>query len=332
MGTRRIAVLGGGAMGTACVCVLAENPDLRPVLWLREEELAARMVETRENDRYLPGIHLPEATKITSIRKDAVAEVDSIVAAVPCQYLRSALEPFRPLIPDGCPVTSVIKGIEIGTFRRPTEIVIEVLGDRPVAALCGPSHAEEIGLRLPASVVVASSDDGVAAQVQRDFTTDRFRVYTNPDLIGVELSGAMKNVIAIAAGICDGLGYGDNAKSALVTRGLVEIGRFGESLGADASTFAGLAGIGDLMTTCFSRHSRNRAFGERIGKGESMEDILASVYNVAEGVPTTRSVHEMAKERGIDLPITRAVAETLFEGKSPIEATDELMNRPLKSE
>ncbi|QDT36387.1 NAD(P)H-dependent glycerol-3-phosphate dehydrogenase [Stratiformator vulcanicus] len=332
MATRRIAILGGGAMGTACATVLAENDEVRPVLWVREPELADAMQTSRRNERYLPDVPIPDVVEITSDRAAAVADVAMLVAAVPSQFLSATMKPFAELVSPECPIVSVIKGIEIGTFRRPTEILLQVLGERPVASMCGPSHAEEVGLRLPASVVVAASDDQFAAQVQQDFTTDRFRVYTNPDLVGVEFAGALKNVIAIAAGISDGLGYGDNAKSALITRGLVEIGRFGQSLGADPETFAGLAGIGDLMTTCFSRHSRNRGFGERIGRGETLQQILDSTPKVAEGVPTTRSVHELAVSRGIDLPITREIAAMLFEGKSPLEATDALMNRPVGSE
>jgi glycerol-3-phosphate dehydrogenase (NAD(P)+) len=215
---------------------------------------------------------------------------------------------------------------------RPSEIICDALGQRPVVALSGPSHAEEVARRLPASVVAACPDLSLATRVQELFTTDRFRVYTNEDLLGVELAGALKNVLAIAAGVCDGQGFGDNAKSALVTRGLVELTRFGTALGAQASTFFGLAGLGDLVTTCFSRHSRNRHVGEYLGRGQSLERIVAEMDGVAEGVTATRSVHELALHRQIEMPITAEVYAVLFDGKSPAEATESLMQRPLRGE
>jgi glycerol-3-phosphate dehydrogenase (NAD(P)+) len=229
-------------------------------------------------------------------------------------------------------VVSVVKGLENETFQRPSEIIADVLGNRSVVALSGPSHAEEISRRLPASVVAASGDVVLARQVQQMFNTERFRVYTNADIVGVELAAALKNVVAIAAGISDGLGYGDNAKSALMTRGLVEITRFGTALGAEPLTFAGLAGVGDLVATCTSRHSRNRRVGERLGRGEKLSAIRASMEAVAEGVATTRSIYELAEEKGIEMPITAEVYRVLFEAKSPAEATDSLMQRPPRGE
>jgi len=233
---------------------------------------------------------------------------------------------------DDRPVISVVKGIEYETFMRPSEIVADVLGSRAVVALSGPSHAEEIARRLPASVVAASGDLALAKQVQQMFNTDRFRVYTNPDIIGVELAAALKNVIGIAAGICDGLHYGDNAKSALLTRGLVEMTRFGMEFGAEESTFAGLAGIGDLITTCISRYGRNRKVGERLGQGETLSQILESMDSVAEGVNTTKAVYDLAEKKNLDLPITSEIYQVLYEAKSPEEATNALMTRPPKGE
>ena len=227
---------------------------------------------------------------------------------------------------------SVIKGLENETFQRPSEIIAEVLGSRAVVALSGPSHAEEIGRRLPATVVAASGDLALARQVQRMFNTERFRVYTNLDLIGVELAAALKNVIAIAAGISDGLGFGDNAKSALMTRGLVEMTRFGVRFGAEAGTFTGLAGMGDLITTCVSPFGRNRRVGERLGKGESLDQILKTMEAVAEGVATAKSVFDVAEQEGIEMPITGEVYRVLFERKSPAAATHSLMLRPLRAE
>jgi len=328
----RITVIGGGAMGTACAIVLAEKPEQRVSLWARNADHASEMVKTRENKRLLPGITIPDSVEVTSDIGAAVADSDLLVMAVPTAFLRNCLSEISADLTDDRPVVSVIKGIENETFQRPSEIIGEVLGSRAVVSLSGPSHADEITRRLPASVVAASGDLALARRVQQTFTTDRFRVYTNIDIIGVELAAALKNVIAIAAGICDGLGYGDNAKSALMTRGLVEMTRFGTSLGAEAQTFAGLAGMGDLITTCASPYSRNRKVGERLGAGETLEEILESMDAVAEGVWTTRSVHELAEQRGIEMPITAEVFSVLFEDKRAAEATNSLMMRPPRDE
>ncbi|HAA62182.1 MAG TPA: glycerol-3-phosphate dehydrogenase [Planctomycetaceae bacterium] len=328
----RITVIGGGAMGTACAIVLAEKPEQRVSLWARNADHASEMVKTRENKRLLPGITIPDSVEVTSDIGAAVADSDLLVMAVPTAFLRNCLSEISVHLTDDRPVVSVIKGIENETFQRPSEIIGEVLGSRAVVSLSGPSHAEEITRRLPASVVAASGDLALARRVQQTFTTDRFRVYTNVDIIGVELAAALKNVIAIAAGICDGLGYGDNAKSALMTRGLVEMTRFGTSLGAEAQTFTGLAGMGDLITTCASPYSRNRKVGERLGAGETLEEILESMDAVAEGVWTTRSVHELAEQRGIEMPITAEVFSVLFEDKRAAEATNSLMMRPPRDE
>ena len=328
----RVTVIGGGAMGTACAIVLSENPDQQVSLWARNPDHAAEMAETRENQRLLPGVSIPSSIAITSDITAAVADSDLLVMAVPTAFLRDCLNDISPALNNDRPVVSVIQGIENETFLRPSEIIGEVLGSRAVVSLSGPSHAEEITRRLPATVVAASGDLALARRVQQTFTTDRFRVYTNVDIIGVELAAALKNVIAIAAGICDGLGYGDNAKSALMTRGLVEMTRFGTSLGALPETFAGLAGMGDLITTCASPYSRNRKVGERLGAGETLDQILQSMDAVAEGVWTTRSVHELAEQQGIDMPITAEVFRVLFEGKPALEATDSLMMRPPRNE
>ena len=328
----RVTVIGGGAMGTACAIVLSENPDQQVSLWARNPDHAAEMTETRENQRLLPGVSIPSSIAITSDITAAVADSDLLVMAVPTAFLRDCLNDISPALNNDRPVVSVIKGIENETFLRPSEIIGEVLGSRAVVSLSGPSHAEEITRRLPATVVAASGDLALARRVQQTFTTDRFRVYTNVDIIGVELAAALKNVIAIAAGICDGLGYGDNAKSALMTRGLVEMTRFGTSLGALPETFAGLAGMGDLITTCASPYSRNRKVGERLGAGETLDQILQSMDAVAEGVWTTRSVHELAEQQEIDMPITAEVFRVLFEGKPALEATDSLMMRPPRNE
>lgn len=328
----KVTILGSGAMATACSVLLSERPQTAVAMWVRNPEHCLELLADRENRRLLPGVRIPDAVQITTDIEEAVAEAELLLAAIPTKYLRETLSEIAPALNRNRPVISVVKGLENETFLRPSQIIEETLGSRAVCALSGPSHAEEIARRLPASVVAASGDVTLAQRVQTLFLTDRFRVYTNQDLIGVELAGAFKNIIAIAAGISDGLGFGDNAKSALMTRGVVEMQRFGVELGAERETFNGLAGIGDLITTCISPHSRNRRVGERLGRGESLDAILASMTAVAEGVNTTRSVYDLAEERGIELPITAAVYSILFGGKTPIEATTELMERPPREE
>jgi glycerol-3-phosphate dehydrogenase (NAD(P)+) len=242
------------------------------------------------------------------------------------------LTPIANAIPQNRPILSLVKGLENQSFMWPTEILRQVLGVQRVAVLSGPSHAEEVARQLPTSVVVASSDAELARWIQKHFSTDRFRVYTNADLIGVELAAALKNVIAIAAGISDGLGLGDNAKAALLTRGLAEMTRFGVAHGAEPQTFAGLAGVGDLITTCMSRHGRNRHVGELLARGETMAQIVAGMTMVAEGISTTRSVHERAARMGIHLPITAEVYAVLYENKDPRAAVNDLMLREPKPE
>lgn len=328
----KVTVLGGGAMGTGCSVLLAERSRGKVALWMRSAPYAAQCARTRENHRLLPGVAIPDAVRITADVADAVAGTELLVVAIPTAYLRATLAAIAGVLPAGVPVVSVVKGIENATFLTPSRIIREILGEREVVALCGPSHAEEFARRLPASVVVAGTNDALLRDVQMLFTTDRFRVYTNHDIVGVELAAALKNVIAIAAGICDGLRYGDNAKAALLTRGIVEISRFGVALGAELATFAGLAGIGDLITTCFSPFGRNRRVGERLGQGATLAEITAEIHGVAEGVTTCKSVYELARERGIDMPICTEVYRVLFEGKSAVAATDSLMMRPPRAE
>ena len=319
-------------MATACSIVLAEHPEQSVCMWGRTPEFVREMCDSRENSRLLPGVRIPDSIKITNTIEEAVDGATMLVLAIPTKYLRKGLDDIRQALPADVPLVSVIKGIENDTFLRPSQIIAEVLGNDRVVVLGGPSHAEEIARRLPATLVAASAKTDLAERVQRVFTTDRFRVYTNSDVVGVELAGALKNVVAIAAGICDGLGYGDNAKSALLTRGLVEMTRFGTELGADAETFAGLAGMGDLITTCTSRHSRNRFVGEQLGRGQTLQQILDTMNAVVEGITTTRSVRGIAADRGIDMPITQQVGRVLFDGVSAEEATRELMMRPPRPE
>jgi glycerol-3-phosphate dehydrogenase (NAD(P)+) len=326
-------ILGDGAWGTALALLLAQNPQHRVALWSAREENGRLLRERRENVRLLPGVPIPESIALTTdiVQAVAAAEPPSLwVAAVPTVYLRATLTRIAPLIRSSSPsppVLSLAKGVENGTFLRPSEILTQVLGVEHVAVLSGPSHAEEVSRGLPTSVVVASRDLELARWVQQCFTTERFRVYTNLDPIGVELGGALKNIIGIAAGINAGLGFGDNALAALMTRGLAEMTRFGVALGAESQTFAGLAGMGDLITTCMSRHGRNRHVGERLARGETLTAILASMPMVAEGVYTTHSVYDRAKQMGIDMPITTEVYRVLYEGKDARTAVDDLMLR-----
>ncbi len=328
---RRIAILGAGGMGTALALLFRETAA-QVRLWSRTPEHAGELAHSRINHRHLPGIRIPEDIMITAAPGEAMDGAELIVAAVPSAFLRAVLRSVADRVPAEVSFLSVVKGIENGTFDRPSQIIVETVGERPVAVLSGPSHAEEIARGLPASVVVAGSSGPLNLAVQESLSHEAFRVYTNSDAVGVELAGALKNILGIAAGICDGLGFGDNAKAALLTRGLVEITRLGVALGGRQATFYGLAGVGDLVTTCYSPFGRNRSVGERIGRGETLEQILSGMVNVAEGVPTTRSVHALACRRGIDMPITAELHRVLFEGKSPRSAVSDLMVRLPKDE
>jgi glycerol-3-phosphate dehydrogenase (NAD(P)+) len=327
-----IAVLGDGAWGTAVALLLAQNPRHRVTLWSAREDNGRLLREHRENVRLLPGVPIPPTVELTMDIRQAVAGADLWVTAIPTIYLRATLDRIAATVPPGPSVLSLAKGLENHTFLRPTEIVTELLGVEKVAVLSGPSHAEETSRGLPASVVVASRDRELARAIQAMFSTERFRVYTNPDPIGVELAGALKNIIGIAAGINDGLGLGDNAKAALLTRGLVEMTRFGVALGAEAGTFTGLAGLGDLITTCVSPHGRNHRVGQRLAGGERWADIQANMTMVAEGAYTARSVHERAGQMGIDMPITAEVYRVLYEDKDPRAAVTDLMLRQPRGE
>ncbi len=324
-------IIGDGQMATVCGLMLAEkNVPCR--LWSVFPESIEALRSTRENKRYLPGVKLPSSISFTTDARQAFAGSNLVISAVPCQFIRSVWKQLAPLAPRDVPIVSVSKGIENDTLQRPTQILSNVLGDAVTVALSGPTIASELAKRLPATAVAASSDGAAAAEVQRTFSTQWFRVYTNSDVLGVELAGAMKNVIALAAGIIDGLKAGDNAKAALLTRGLVEITRLGTAMGARRETFAGLAGLGDLVTTCISPLGRNRSAGEALGRGETLDSVVAATPSVIEGIPTTRSVYQLAKRLSVPMPITEAVHAVLFDGKDPIMALTELMSRDLKGE
>jgi len=323
-------------MGTVCAMMLAAGNH--PVtIWGAFEATVQRLQQTRENARLLPGVKIPDSVRLTSVERDAFGEGASactmVLCAVPTQYIRQTVSRVASFLPEGIPIVSVSKGIERETLLRPTQVLQQVCGeDRPVAVLSGPNIAAELARYLPGSAVAASEDQILARRVQVAMTTQWFRVYTNIDLLGVEISGAIKNVIALAAGMLDGLGAGNNAKAALLTRGLVEISRLGAAMGASASTFQGLAGLGDLVTTCVSPEGRNRQVGELLGRGKKLDDILRDMSSVAEGVHTTAAVRQLAESYGVEMPIVNQVYEVLFGQKDPIQALADLMGRGLKSE
>jgi glycerol-3-phosphate dehydrogenase (NAD(P)+) len=327
-----ITILGDGAMATVCSILLTRGGH-RVRMWGAFEDSIHELMQNREQTRLLPGVRVPEEVQLTADDGTALRDASIILVAIPTQHLRSVCKRLKPHWPAGVPAVSVAKGIEIDTLLRPSEIIRDVIGrDTPLAVLSGPNIAGEIARYLPATAVAASEDLSLATRVQDAFSTQWFRIYTNDDPLGVELAGATKNVIALAAGILDGLGAGNNAKAALVTRGLVEITRLGIAMGAKAATFQGLAGLGDLITTCISPEGRNRSVGERIGKGEKVQAILDGMKSVAEGVPTTRGVRKLALRHDVEMPITESIHAVLFEGKDVLEALAELMNRDPKPE
>jgi glycerol-3-phosphate dehydrogenase (NAD(P)+) len=292
------------------------------------------MLSDRQNSRFLPGVKLPGTLEITADMGAAVGDAGLIVLAAPTQYMRRMLTQLcaAERLPAAVYV-NVAKGIEVETLKRPQEIVAEILGQVRYAALSGPSHAEEVANHLPTAVVCASSDPAAAETVQAAFMTPFFRVYTAADVIGVELGGALKNVFALAAGICDGMGFGDNSKAALITRGIVEMARLGEALGGKAETFSGLSGVGDLIVTCISQHSRNRHVGEELGKGRKLADVQSEMgMVVAEGVKTCISAYELARKHRVAIPVIDQVHAALYEGKDPRQAARDLMTRDAKPE
>jgi len=329
---RKATVIGNGGMGSVCAMLLCEN-GIETTMWGHDAAELAQIAAARENVIFLPGYPLPETLRYDADDMTALAESKLLISAVPCQFLSSVWTRLRPHVPAGVPIVSITKGIEIGTLRRPTQILAEVLGpSHPLATLSGPNIADEIAHGLPATSTVACQDAELAKQIQLAFNTPRFRVYTNDDCIGVELAGAMKNVIAIAAGLIDGIGLGDNAKAALITRGLAEIQRLGVALGASEKTFTGLSGLGDLFTTCVSPKGRNRGFGERIGKGMGVDEAVAATNSVVEGVPTCGGIVDLAEKHSVEMPITESIYSIIQKQKTVKEAIDDLMTRELKAE
>ena len=328
----RIAILGNGGFGTAMALTL-ERAGHNVSLWGHDAVYTASIAASRENPRYLSGVRLPDAIRVSNDAAAVLQDAGVVLVAVPTQHVRAVMSSLVEHLPGDAPVVSLAKGLEQSTGKRPSEILAEVLGNEErVYVLSGPSHAEEIAHGQPTTVVVAGAEGQRLEDLQGALQTDRFRVYRNGDLLGVELCGALKNVMALAAGIADGLGYGDNAKAAILSRGLVEMQRYGLACGADPQTFFGLAGVGDLAVTAFSKHGRNRAFGERIGKGETLKQALASSPKVAEGVWTAKVVEEASRQRGVEMPIASAVARVLYEDLPPAHAVRSLMERDPKAE
>lgn len=328
----RIAILGNGGFGTAMALTL-ERAGHVVSLWGHDAIYTASIAASRQNPRYLSNVTLPDSIRISNDANSVLDRAAVILVAVPTQHIRSVLTSMLGAMATDVPIVSLAKGLEQTTGMRPSEIIAEVVGSKERAfALSGPSHAEEIAHGQPTTVVVAGNGDEQLMFLQAALQTDRFRVYRNADLLGVELCGALKNVMALAAGIADGLGYGDNAKAAILSRGLVEMQRYGLACGADPNTFFGLAGVGDLAVTAFSSHGRNRAFGERIGKGETLEQALQSSPKVAEGVWTAKVLAAEVEKHRVEMPIATAVWRVLYEGMSPEHAVTELMQRDPKAE
>ncbi len=329
----RAAVLGAGSWGTTLAIVLAENGH-EVALWEFDAECATIVAQKRENHKFLPGVPIPPSVVVTNDLGSALRDARLVLFVVPSHATRGTARNVRASLGGDAIVVCATKGLEEGTLSRMSEVLREELrvDASRIVSLVGPSHAEEVSRRVPTSIVAAGSDAATCAQVQEAFVRPYFRVYTNDDVVGVEIATALKNSIAIAAGILDGLGFGDNTKAALVTRGLAEITRLGLAMGAAKETFSGLAGVGDLVVTCLSRHSRNRYVGEAIGRGETLEQALAGMVMVAEGVRTTRAAVELGRRHNVELPIIEMVHRVLFERHDPREAVTELMMRPPRAE
>ncbi|MFH1191817.1 MAG: NAD(P)H-dependent glycerol-3-phosphate dehydrogenase [Candidatus Omnitrophota bacterium] len=331
MSKLRVAILGDGGWGTT-LAVLLSNKGYAVTLWGAFADYTKTMIKTRYNSKFLPGIKIPRQIKITNDIKNAVEDKEIVVLAIPSQYTRRTIRKIVGSFAKKTIFLSVTKGIEIGSFKRISEVIRAELGPVKLAVLSGPTIAGEVAKEIPTTAVVASMDKQIRKTIQTVFSTNRFRLYTNPDVIGVELGGSLKNVIAIACGVADGLGFGTNTKAAILTRGLAEISRLGQAMGAKLETFSGISGLGDLATTCISKQSRNRSVGELIGKGKSLKEIYRHMQMVAEGVPTAKSAYALGLKYQIDMPIIREVYYLLYKHKSPLQAVNDLMMRKSKEE
>ena len=327
----KVTLLGGGGWSIGLSCVLSDNQH-DVTIWSFLQAEAEMLREKRENTKSLPGVKIGDSVKVTTDLKEAVTDADTIIIATASSYVRSTAHSLIPFVKKGQVIINVAKGIEEESLMTMTEIISDELPDAKVAVLSGPSHAEEVGKRMPTCVVAGAKTKATAEYIQELFANSVFRVYTSPDVLGIELGGSLKNVIALAAGIADGLGFGDNTKAALITRGIKEISKLGDAMGAKMPTFAGLSGIGDLIVTCASMHSRNRRAGILIGQGKSMGDAMAEVNMVVEGVFCAKAAWKMAQKYQIDMPIIEQVNAVLFDNKSAKEAIVDLMMRDKTSE
>jgi glycerol-3-phosphate dehydrogenase (NAD(P)+) len=330
----KISVLGAGGWGTTLAILLHYNGH-NVTLWEYKKSYAKELIKKRINTDYLPGIKIPKEILITHDIEESTEDKNLIVLAVPSQFLRGVVKGISYHRIEDAILVSVSKGIEKNTLMTMSQMLKDVfphLNENQIGVISGPSHAEEVSQRVPTAVVAASIDIETSKTIQAAFMTSYFRVYASTDILGVELGGAFKNIIAIGAGIIDGAGFGDNTKAAIMTRGVAEISRLGLAMGAQPETFAGLSGMGDLIVTCMSRHSRNRYVGEQIGKGKTLKEILKSMEQVAEGVETTRSAKQLAAKNEIETPITNEVYKILYEDKDPVKATTDLMTRDMKTE
>ncbi len=331
----RLAILGAGSWGTALAIQLTGESGHDVHLWEFRPDAVEALKHDRENREFLPGALFPDGITVTNDLGETLADAEIVLIVVPSQVTRAVLQQVDPAAVKDKILVGCSKGIENGTLKRMSEIAEEVFGPDVAGryvALSGPSHAEEVSQRIPTTVVAAGRDLGLAKRVQQEFSSSTFRVYSSQDVVGVELGASLKNVIAIASGICDGMGFGDNTRGALMTRGLHEISRLGLQLGGQRETFAGLSGMGDLITTCTSRHSRNRYVGEQLGKGRRLNDILKNMHMIAEGVATTKSAYDLAAREKVEMPITHQVYRILFEDADAREAVTALMTRSLKVE
>lgn len=332
--TQSVGVIGAGAWGTALALLLA-GKGIDVTLWMYEKDLAEEAIRTRENRVYLPGFPLPPALKITSDLEAAVRNKPYLVTVVPSHTVRAVSSQFAPFLAPGAVIINASKGIEIETLKPVADVLKDTLPAPFHSRLCflsGPSFAKEVAKKMPTAVALASYDAAIGKQAQQLMSSPYFRVYTNSDVIGVELGGSVKNVIAIAAGVLEGLGFGHNTLAALITRGLAEMARLGTAMGANPATFSGLAGMGDLVLTCTGDLSRNRTLGTRLGKGERFEDIMKGMKTVAEGVKTAKATRELARRHGVEMPVVEEVYRIIYEAKEPGQALRDLMTRELKEE
>ena len=327
----KITLCGGGSWGTA-IARLLSNKGHELNFYIRNKEVIEDIRKNKENTKYLPGAKFEKEINLTNNLDSVLQDIDVFIIAVPTSSIREVLTSIKDKISKDVIIVNLSKGIEVESLDRISEISSEILKDNPFVALSGPSHAEEVGKDIPTTLVASSENLKVAQTIQHEFSTPIFRIYTNPDLVGVEMGGALKNIIALAAGMNDGLAYGDNSKAALMTRGIYEMSKLGISLGANPHTFNGLSGIGDLIVTCTSMHSRNRRAGILIGEGKSMEEACNEVGQVVEGVKTVKSAYKLAKLKNIEMPKTNALYKVLYEGYDPNKAVYELMTRENKDE